>query len=403
MRKIILIAFFILFSLEVVAQDYLYGNEGLCSTELKTQTKAPKGFKPFYLSHYGRHGARYAWQSEIYKDIKMIFDTAYVHNNLSLKGHEFKKDFDVLYPSVKYRAGELSRKGWQQQQELAVQMVTYYPEIFTKEADIQAYTSSSGRCIMSMSAFCLSLMQQNSRLNIFENCGYSFLEGVLPLNRHNPFRNQDYIKSEIPFDETLEEFIDRKIDYKPILERLFLDADKALIGKNPWDFVFHLFVFANGIRSLDTELDFTDVFTLSERIALWEINNFQFYIGALPNHKAYQTVVDDIITKAEKKISAKGKGADLRFSHDDALLSLMMLLGVNDFATTISNPDDISKYCSMHHIPMGANLHFVLYCNKESDKILFKVLLNGEETRISMPTDIWPYYDWNEFKNIQKK
>ena len=22
-------------------------------------TKAPKGFKPFYISHYGRHGSRY--------------------------------------------------------------------------------------------------------------------------------------------------------------------------------------------------------------------------------------------------------------------------------------------------------------------------------------------------------
>ena len=23
------------------------------------QTKAPKGYKPFYISHYGRHGSRY--------------------------------------------------------------------------------------------------------------------------------------------------------------------------------------------------------------------------------------------------------------------------------------------------------------------------------------------------------
>ena len=26
-------------------------------------TKAPKGFKPFYISHYGRHGSRYEQNS----------------------------------------------------------------------------------------------------------------------------------------------------------------------------------------------------------------------------------------------------------------------------------------------------------------------------------------------------
>ena len=30
-------------------------------------SKVPKGYKPFYISHYGRHGARYAWQSDIYE------------------------------------------------------------------------------------------------------------------------------------------------------------------------------------------------------------------------------------------------------------------------------------------------------------------------------------------------
>lgn len=30
-------------------------------------TKAPKGYKPFYISHYGRHGSRYHTSANLFK------------------------------------------------------------------------------------------------------------------------------------------------------------------------------------------------------------------------------------------------------------------------------------------------------------------------------------------------
>ena len=33
-------------------------------TEFAPQSKAPKGYKPFYISHYGRHGSRYLISNE---------------------------------------------------------------------------------------------------------------------------------------------------------------------------------------------------------------------------------------------------------------------------------------------------------------------------------------------------
>ena len=46
--------------------ELLAGTDYLCPTGPAVLTKAPKGYKVFYISHYGRHGARYAWQSDIY-------------------------------------------------------------------------------------------------------------------------------------------------------------------------------------------------------------------------------------------------------------------------------------------------------------------------------------------------
>ncbi len=45
--------------------EYLDGTDFLCPTGPAVLTKAPKGYKPFYISHYGRHGARYAWPTHL--------------------------------------------------------------------------------------------------------------------------------------------------------------------------------------------------------------------------------------------------------------------------------------------------------------------------------------------------
>ena len=40
----------------------------------KELTKAPKGYKPFYISHYGRHGSRYLIGTDDYNNPVDIFD-----------------------------------------------------------------------------------------------------------------------------------------------------------------------------------------------------------------------------------------------------------------------------------------------------------------------------------------
>ena len=34
--------------------------------EMAVPSKSPKGYKPFYISHYGRHGSRYCWSAKTY-------------------------------------------------------------------------------------------------------------------------------------------------------------------------------------------------------------------------------------------------------------------------------------------------------------------------------------------------
>ena len=378
--------------------EYLFGTDYLCPTGPVALSPAPKGYKPFYISHYGRHGARYAWQSDMYERLNNVFGAAAEADNLTPLGASFKQRFDSLYPSVRYRVGDLSRKGWQQQQELAARMYANFPQVFKNGAEVRSWTSTSTRCIMTMSSFCLGLKAQDPKLDIFENFGVSFLPAILPLDRNNPFRNDNYLRTPVSFSETWEQYIERTVDWRAILARLFRDPANAVPEAEGWDLVSYLYFFAAGMASLDTDLDFTDIFTPEERLALWKIDDFQFYANAWPTHLGYQPIVDDIIAKADERIASGRQGADLRFGHDYTFLPLLMTLDVNGFGKDVTDPDEIPVWCQLHQVPMGANLHFVFYRSARSPKVLFKVLLNGKEATLPLQTDNWPYYDWDAFK-----
>ena len=379
--------------------EYLDGTDYLCPTGPVKLTGAPKGYKAFYISHYGRHGARYGWQSDLYSWLNKTFTKAEKNGNLTEYGKDYKARYDILYPEVRYRTGELSRKGWQQQQELAARMYANFPEIFRKDAHVRAYTSTSTRCVMTMSAFCLGLKAQNPRLDIFENFGRIFLPAILPLDSDNPFRDKNYPVTPVSFEETWPQYIARTIDSKAILSRLFIDPDQAVEPEKQWDFVSYLYFFAAGMRSLDSDLVFTDLFTHDERIKLWKIDNFQFYTEMWPTHLGYRPIVDDIIAKADERIASGEKGADLRFGHDYTIFPLMMILDLEGLGHDIQSADEIPVWSQLQRVPMGANVHFVFYKGKRAEApVLFKVLLNGEEAHLPLETDNWPYYKWDDFK-----
>ena len=378
--------------------EFLSGTDYLCPATPVKLTPAPKGYKAFYISHYGRHGARYAWQSDLYERINNVLFAAEKDDNLTALGKDYKRRFDKLYPDVRYRVGDLSQRGWDQQQALAARMYENFPGIFTKDAEVHAWTSTSTRCVMTMSSFCLGLKAKNPKMALTEHFGKYYLPAILPLDSSNPFREKDVKETPLLFDETWEHYIDRTVDYRTILTRLFPDVEKAVPADKQWDLVSYLWFLAAGMNSLETDLDFWDLFTEKEKVDLWKVDAFQFYYYAWPTHNGYQPIVDDIISKADARIASGKTGADLRFGHDYTILPMMMILNIDGIGHNVENPDDIPVWCQTQRVPMGANVHLVFFRSKKSPKVLFKVLLNGEEARLPLETDNWPYYDWEAFK-----
>ena len=54
--------------------------------EKVVDTPAPKGYKPFYISHYGRHGSRYHWTVNHIDRGLSILDSLAAHDLLTEVG-----------------------------------------------------------------------------------------------------------------------------------------------------------------------------------------------------------------------------------------------------------------------------------------------------------------------------
>ena len=85
-------------------------------------TPAPKGYEPFYISHYGRHGSRYLISDRDYIWVRDLLKDADENNALSEIGKSVLNRLDTLLIEVEGFGGALSPLGVRQQRGIAERM-----------------------------------------------------------------------------------------------------------------------------------------------------------------------------------------------------------------------------------------------------------------------------------------
>ena len=119
----------------------------------KPLTKAPKGYEPYYLTHYGRHGSRWLLNDDSYMDDIKTLRKAQKYGKLTAKGAEVLQKLERFYPCTVKRLGDLTTVGERQHHGIGRRMVEHFPEIFLKKnVSIDARSTVVVRCILSMTA-----------------------------------------------------------------------------------------------------------------------------------------------------------------------------------------------------------------------------------------------------------
>ena len=373
-----------------------YGTDCPYSFDVPALTKSPKGYQPFYISHYARHGARYYWNNSLYLELDTIMTEAHEKHLLTADGEKFYTQYKALYQEFMDGMGELTRVGWDQHQGIARTMYESFPEVFRKGGTVRAISSTTGRCIISMSAFCQAMVQCNPKIDIYEQASRATLPGVKPDADENPYR-KNAPRARLQMDMSgFNPETQQVASNDEIVARLFTSTEG--LSRSSRRIYSNLKNLYTSLPSIGHEELLVGLFKPEELTANWERTNLNSYRNWYRDINVMKPIVADILEQAKLVIDGECNDiASLRFGHDTNLGPLNILMGINMPKEGVSDPNQLKYYFQDFQIGKAANLQFIFYKSKKNPEILVKCLQNGVEASLPLDTDNYPYYKWTDF------
>ena len=375
-----------------------YGNDYPYPTTTPALTKAPKGYKPFYISHYARHGSRYYWTDQLYKDLDTLLTKAHEMHLLTPRGEAFHDRFMAAKKEFMTGVSELTQLGWEQHQRIARTMYNNFPEVFKNGGNVLAISSLVGRCVISMSAFCQELVQCNPKIEVREQSSRFTLDGVVPTDRQNPAR-REYPHPKPRYEKNRSQFkADHSLNQK-VVDRVFTSTEA--LKRHPGRIAADLINLYTSLPSIGHEGMMEGIVTDEELAAQWENGNLGSYSWVFGPQYEMIPILRDIITKAEAVVNGSSdRKADLRFGHDTCIGPLTVLMGLNGANRDPEDPYEVKNCYQNWQTCKASNIQLVFYRSKKHPDILVKCLLNGAEASLPVPTSQYPYYKWSDFKQF---
>ncbi len=415
MRKVFLLSSLFLSLLTVQAQtakeeiyaDVLKAGSNYMAYQVPTQplTKAPKGYEPFYMSHYGRHGSRWLLGDGDYMNVLRPLRRAKEEGKLTPLGLEALEKMERFYPSTKGRLGDLSDVGEKQHHGIGKRMTEHFPEIFSgKGAEVDARSTVVIRCILSMVAECEEITAFNQQIKMHNDVSES-LQWYLNADWSRRLRDASSGRGRI-VDHYKKQYTHPERFCRAIFtdEEFWKDEDFR-----PKSFMRAVFNVVTNMQSHGFGEDMWNLFTKEEIFDLWKIVNIDWYLGygPAPQSKGIMpfsqaNLLRNMIETTDTVIASKTykNGAALRFGHEVCVMPLACLMELDSCGRKVENLDRLEeKWVNYRIYPMGCNIQWVFYRPKKGNgDILVKALLNEKEATMPVKTDQYPYYKWADVR-----
>ncbi|MBR1705437.1 MAG: histidine-type phosphatase [Bacteroidales bacterium] len=381
-----------------------FGNHHVYVFKATADTPAPEGYEPFYISHIGRHGSRRNTGSGNHERLLRILEEAEELDLLTAAGdtllahvYRHRQLSDEMY-------GMLSERGAREHREIAARMFSRFPAVFGNEGrkEVFAASSQSERCLISMACFVESLKGMDPLLHFDIRTGPRYMKYIM---KATPELNEEIRRA---IDPAVSAMRREGIDRDRILRVLFTDVETAKICCKAGNIISDIYSLCNYEECLDLGhlrtsdlLTFDELYTLSRaasnRLYTLMCNSVEYGDRRI---RSADDLLRDIVTRADAALApASRRAADLRFSHDYALLPLLSLIGTEGMDVRTTQQEADRYWCAGEMMPMAANLQMIFYRHPGSDTVLVKLLHNERETCIpSLDTDIGPYYRWDRLR-----
>ena len=335
-------------------------------------TKAPAGYKPFYLSHYGRHGSRFHQPADHYHALYNTLAKADSLGKLTDLGKSLLERAKYLDEYAAPRAGDLTQLGVAQHQGIAKRMVKNFPEVFKSDAYVEAFASTSVRCVVSMAAFLEELRAQKPKLDIHQESGKYLMSFISPLDFGKIIN-----ESNTPAWQKENEKLYSHVNPTRMMCAIFNDSSYIQKNVDAGDLFSKIYEIGNSLQgSPEIEFSFDDLWTDEDLAARWHAQNAWWYSVLGNNPFAQKTT------------------ATLRFGHDTVIFPFAVLLqlenGTQNTGIETADMENLHKVWRDYEIsPMAANVQFIFYKSaKKGSPILVKVMLNEIEQKLPVTCGI---------------
>lgn len=366
-------------------------------------TPAPKGYKPFHISHYGRHGSRYLISDNDYRWVLRALEKADSAAALTPIGKDVLARLQSVMVEGDGRGGDLSPLGVRQHRGIAERMFADYPEVFKGETPVSARSTIVVRCALSMDAFCERLKELNPKLKTTREASQKYMNY---LNYHSP-ESQAFTSN--GWKTRYNKFERDHVKPQRMMQLLFADSDYVDNNISPSDLMWGLYWIAVDMQDMETKEDFMDIFTTEELFDLWQCVNYRFYVcdGNYPGSNGMlldnaKPLLRNIIATAEEAIASDKPSVALRFGHDGNLIPLTGLLRLENCYNREADPEKFyTAFSDFKIAPMAGNVQLIFFRNdKKPNDILVKFLHNEKEVHIPVDTDIFPFYHWKDVRDF---
>ena len=436
MKKFFFLSLLIVFSLNVFAQsealrlitenpDRAANNMHSYEFDPIQDTPAPKGFKPFYISHYGRHGSRYEQNSTFARTAQQAFSFLDRMGLLTQEGKDLYEQVNTVVDAHKGMEGSLTPRGAREHKLLAARMAQRFPEVFKSKDrnEVNSFSSTNFRCIVSMCNFTNSLKEKFPKGEFTFTSAERFMSYINPsLNVRRPMdppapprRPSGPYPGAMGASPVIPPYVAAAgtpgYDFTRFLTPLFTDMEKALkVLGNPEPFVRAIYSTGSYCQDVDfLGIDiFRNYFTPEELVYFWASGNdniYRMWAGSVEQgdviRYAIIPLLKDFMDKADAAMQpGSHRAADLRFGHDTSVLPLFALMGVDDlqhrhfpYLQAHNN-----GWYAFFQVPMATNCQMIFYRNKKGD-VLTKVLYNEKEVTFEGVQAVsGPYYKWEDLK-----
>lgn len=361
-------------------------------------TPPPKGYRPFYVSHYGRHGSRRLTGSYVADTLRRL-ERAGKGGLLTEQGAALLADIRRLDDVHHDMIGELSERGAQEHRTLARRMAARFPDVFKSARRVTCQATTIPRVLVSQMNFVLSLQDATpGRLD------FDFNTGTLIRKRIN---SHDFVqgKAKDGRKKLADACAQCPIDAAAVIARLFKSPAAVNDARR---FVRDLFVCASICPCLRSELGGMDLyrfFTVDECAQISRCLEMEMYGGMANSPElgdvyvpATRVLARDFAARADAAIADDRTAADLRFGHDSGLWPLAGFIELEGPGDRVESAHAARDCPGWKWMCMASNLQMVLYRNDKGE-VLVKVLYNEREMRIrGLEPVAWPYYRWSDLR-----